>query len=228
MAREPGPPCRQTGGPASRGTVEADKFASRVSKAYGLIERFSEDIDITVFRDDLEVTMDSVKQGGGNYKINQAGLGYLANSPDKIDVRATYEEYTRRALAFHGWLKDVLERQPPPELQDIQRCLKANKDATTQAVWKMLLGNWLENWERPPDPYQYLDRYLTRNQFDQGVGLPRKSRQQVDTIIGFVDEDGTCDDENRQLAYELFRNAPDVPQDQDSAGSDGNAPAKKG
>lgn len=192
--------------------------------------QFDDKDDEVVFdlsRDDLQVTMDSVKQEGGKFMINQAGLGYLANSPDKIDVRATYEEYTRRALAFHEWLKGVLERQPPPELQDIQRCLKANNDATTRAFWKMWLGIWLKNPERPPDPYHFLDQYLTRDQFDQVMGLPRKSPQQVDAIIEFVDEDGACDDEIRQVAYELFRKAPDEPQGQDSTGSDGDTSAKK-
>lgn len=173
---------------------------------------FSEKYDEVVFvltRDELKTIVDSVKQESGKYKINRSGREYLDNAPEKIDVRATYEEYARRAGAFHGWLKATLEGQPPPELHDIQRCLKANKDEATRIWWRMLLVNWLKNWKRPPDPYQYLDRYLTEGQLGEVMRLPKKSPQQVDKIIEFVDEDKACDDEIRQLAYELFRKAPE-------------------
>src|SRR3546814_11675454 len=76
-----------------------------------------------------------------------------------------------------------------------------------RTAWKALLGNWL-NWDKPPNPYDHLPRMLTAEQLDEVMCLPRKSEQQVDRIIAFLDN-GACDDELRQGAYELFRRAPD-------------------
>ena len=61
----------------------------------------------------------------------------------------------------------------------------------------------------PANPYEYLPQFLTAEQIDEVERLPKMSPQQVDKIIEFVDEDEACDDEIRQLAYELFRRAPD-------------------
>src|SRR3546814_10763531 len=132
---------------------------------------------------------------------------YLENAPATIDVKSIYEEYFVRARAFHGWFRGTLEADPPLELQDFERCLKANSDLAARTAWKALLGNWL-NWDKPPNPYDHLPRMLTAEQLDEVMCLPRKSEQQVDRIIAFLDN-GACDDELRQGAYELFRRAPD-------------------
>jgi hypothetical protein len=73
-------------------------------------------------------------------------------------------------------------------------------------LWKAMLGNWL-NWSKPPNPYEYLNRYLNAEQLRAVHALPAKSKEQVDKIIEFIDTDGACDDELRQRAYELFRRA---------------------
>ena len=133
----------------------------------------------------------------------------LEDAPDQIDVCSIYQEYFQRARTFHDWFKGSLEKQPPPELQDFERCLKANKDAAARTLWKMLLGNWLKNWTTPPNPYEHLHKFLTTEQIEEVELLPKKSQQQVDKVVDFVDEDNACDDEIRGLAYELFRRAPD-------------------
>lgn len=183
-----------------------------VEPGYQVTRRPGEEPDEFAFllqRDDLRAIVESVKAESGKYNINKAGRNYLDKSPDRIDVRATYKEYCERVRAFHHWFKGVFEQHPPPELEDFERCLKANKDCAARTLWKALLGNWLNNWKTPPNPYDHLQKYLTDDQLEEIKRLPRKSQEQVDRIIEFVDEGDACDEEIRKLAYELFARAPD-------------------
>jgi len=183
-----------------------------VEPGYHVTHRFGGETDEITFhldRDELRAIVESVKAEGGKYKINKPGRDYLDNAPAKIDVRATFQAYFERARAFHDWFKGTLERQPTSELQDFERCLKANKDNAARTSWKMLLGIWLKNWKTPPNPYDHLHKYLAAEQLEEVERLSRKSREQVDKVIEFVDEDNACDDEIRELAYELFARAPD-------------------
>ena len=183
-----------------------------VEPGYNITRRFGANADEITFqlgRDELQAVVESVKAESGKYKINKPGRDYLDNAPEKIDVRSTYQEYSQRARAFHAWFKGELEGQPPDELRDFERCLNANQNNATRNWWRMLLVNWLRNWKKPLNPYEHLDKFLTPEQIDEIERLPRKSRQQVDKVIEFVDESGACDDEIRELAYELFCRAPD-------------------
>ena len=72
--------------------------------------------------------------------------------------------------------------------------------------WKAILGNWVR-WDQPPNPYNYLDRYLNTEQLTEVYQLLKGSDTQVDKVIEFMDPDGACDDELRDLAYQLFRRA---------------------
>jgi hypothetical protein len=176
-----------------------------------ITRRFGSNGDAIAFhldREKLRAIVDSVKADSGKYQINKPGRVYLDKAPAKIDVRCTYEDYLRRARGFHGWFRGLLESQPPAELQDFERCLKANSDMAERTWWKALLGNWL-NWDIPPNPYDHLARFLTAEQLEEVNRLPKKSQQQVDKIVALVDDNGACDDELRQRAYELFRRAPD-------------------
>ncbi len=69
-----------------------------------------------------------------------------------------------------------------------------------------MIGNWL-NWDRPPNPFDYLDRYLTADELKEVCRLPKGSEVQVDKVIDFMDSEGACDDDLRNLAYQLFRRA---------------------
>ncbi|HIP79992.1 MAG TPA: hypothetical protein EYH07_16215 [Kiloniellaceae bacterium] len=168
-----------------------------VEPALRITHRFggnAAEITFYLDRDKLQAAVESVKQESGKYKINEAGRRYLKDALATIDVKAIYEEYLVRASAFHSWFSGTLEAGPPLDLQDFERCLKANGDMAARTMWKALLGNWL-NWDKPPNPYDHLPRLLTGAQLEEVMRLPRKSEQQVDRVIAFLDKDGACDDE---------------------------------
>jgi hypothetical protein len=176
-----------------------------------MTHRFGEAEEITfqLDRNELQAVIESAKAESGKYKINKAGRAYLDDAPDEINIRNIYRQYFERANAFHDWFTYQLEKEPPSELEDLQCCLKANSDNAARTWWKALLVNWLRNWETPPNPYSHLSRYLTEAQIKEVYQLPPKSKQQVDKVIEFIDVDNACDEEIRELAYEMFARAPD-------------------
>jgi hypothetical protein len=54
------------------------------------------------------------------------------------------------------------------------------------------------------DPYMYLDRYLTKQELEEVLSLPPRSKEQVDRIIQLIDEYGACTEEIRKRVYEFF------------------------
>jgi hypothetical protein len=138
--------------------------------------------------------------------MNAAGRRFLAKAGPSIDLQLLFEEYRRRAREFHSWFSRVIEAQPLEDMRDYERCLKENRKNTTRTFWKAMLGNWM-NWDKPPNPYEYLHRYLNAEQLTIVRALPERSDEQIDKIIEFIDTDSACDEELRHRAYELFRRA---------------------
>jgi len=133
---------------------------------------------------------------------------YLGAAPDDIDIASVFEGYRTRAAAFHAWFNESLRAHAFTNVNDYERCMLEHKRFATRTWWNCLLGNWLNNWKTPPNPYNHLDKYLTPAQMDKVMLLPKGSTEQVDKIIAFVDVDGACTEQLRQQAYELFRRAP--------------------
>jgi hypothetical protein len=138
------------------------------------------------------------------HTMKQAGQRYLENAPEHIDLQQAFEEYRKRTGEFHLWFSRAVKEHPLEALRDYERCVRENRNAATRLWWRAMIGNWL-NWDRPPNPFDHLDRYLTADQLEEVYRLPKGSEAQVDKVIEFVDSKGACDDELRNLAYQLFR-----------------------
>ncbi len=84
--------------------------------------------------------------------------------------------------------------------------MRENGKSATRLLWRAMIGNWL-NWDRPPNPFDSLDRYLTADELKEVCRLPKGSEVQVDKVLDFMDSESACDDDLRNLAYQLFRRA---------------------
>ena len=174
--------------------------------------RFSEsdhEASFKLGRDELSLTVEEAKKSFSASMLRQLRR-YLEDAPGTIDLRQVCEEYRRRAREFHSWFSAEVEARGSEELRDYQRCCREIDNAAARIWWKMMLGNWL-NWKTPPNPYNHLHRYLTPEQLEEVYRLPMRSPEQVDKVIEFVDRDGACDGELRELAYDLFRRSNPAP-----------------
>lgn len=131
-------------------------------------------------------------------------LQYVSAQGDSIDLKKLFEEYACRMKAFHAWFSEALKSDSLVALHDYD-CIRREKINYDQRLsWKAMLGNWLRNWPAAPNPHNHLHKFLTSEQLRAVYALPLNSREQVDLIIGLVDEGNAIDDELRTLAYELF------------------------
>lgn len=97
------------------------KGGTSLSKAFGLISRFSEDIDITVFRDDLGQSADVAELDALSGKQRRARLDDIRNACQSYIAGPLTEQFTQLATAI---IPDADFRlEPDPEDKDGQTLL---------------------------------------------------------------------------------------------------------
>lgn len=126
---------------------------------------------------------------------------YIAKAGEKIDVEGLFENYRERVDKFYAWLQHRIEASVPAELADYRRCADEHKRATARTVYRLFLSTWID-WK--VDPYAHLQDYLTAEQIQEIERMPARSREQVNRIIEFADQDCVVNDELRGLVYRLF------------------------
>ncbi len=155
----------------------------------------------TLSRDALRAAVDEER-----VTPKQKVEAFLNLAPEEVDLREVFESYRSRATNFHRWFFGQLDVNRPSGLIDYERCLKESRDFASRLAWKALVGNWI-NWEKPPNPYDYLDRYLSADELEAVLQLGKGTKEQVDYIIELVDREKACDHELRELAYRYFEKA---------------------
>jgi hypothetical protein len=179
-----------------------------VEAGWSIVRSFSEGTSKATFmieKDVLRRVLDSHSDGlGSSYKPMRA---YVDAAPEHIDLRAVFFDYRARIEQFHSWMKGALQSDKLVALRDYDALIKRKINADKVMFWKAMIGNWL-NWKTPPDPHKHLPTYLTPAQLDEVYKLPRNSKEQVDLVIKYMDEDTAVDDALRAQAYELFKRSP--------------------
>ncbi len=135
-------------------------------------------------------------------------LRFLTACPASIDLKPIFRAYRERVENFCAWFSNQIAMGSPAPLRDYDRVMDEKRKYDSRHWWNLLLVNWLENWTTPPNPYDYLDELLTAEQLAAVQALPYKSKEQVDCIIGYVDEYDAIDDRLRAMTHELFCRAP--------------------
>lgn len=97
------------------------KGGTSLSKAFGLISRFSEDIDITVFRDDLGQSADVAELNALSGKKRRARLEAIRNACQSYIAGPLTEQFTQLATSIIPDARFRLE--PDPEDKDGQTLL---------------------------------------------------------------------------------------------------------
>jgi hypothetical protein len=126
---------------------------------------------------------------------------YLNRAGRQIDLGAVATSYMNKVRQHYDWYRTAVEKSLPLPVADYRRCKARALANSARMQYRLLLTEWCK---RKVDPYQYLEKYLLANELEIAKSLPDYSRTQVDYIISVADEFGVCDDELRQLLYELF------------------------
>jgi len=155
-------------------------------------------------RDELLKAIERERKAFG--KNLEKTLEFIQKSPASIDLENVFQDYRTRADTFYSWFDSELEAFPMEAVRDYERCLLESKKQGARVYWNMMIGNWVQ-WEKPPNPYDHLHKYLTEDQLSAILGLEKGSMEQIDAIIRVVDTDNACDAELRERIHKYFDKA---------------------
>ncbi len=127
---------------------------------------------------------------------------YIKAHPNGIDIRSLFEGYAIRTGAFQAWFRDIIAKSREEALREYRRYINFVNAIDSLSVWRQMMHQVLAGGL---DPYLYLDRYLTANEMQEVLRLPRHSAKQVDRIIEILDEYSACDNDLRKNIYEAFK-----------------------
>lgn len=127
---------------------------------------------------------------------------YIKKHPKGINVEELFEHYSTTVSEFHNWLRSAIMNKYGDEISDYLRYLRLMNRFASQSHWNILISQVFI--PKKIDPYMYLDRYVTRQELENVLSLPHRSKEQVDCIIELVDEYNACTEEIRNLVYEFF------------------------
>lgn len=126
---------------------------------------------------------------------------FINKHPDGIDVEVLFRNYLGHVENFHRWFHGELKKVSEPELSEYRKYEQMLtrfevKAFANVALKEMVIGKI--------DPYEHLDRFLTKSEIDEVLRLPKRSTEQVDKIIEILDEWNASDEELRQTIYTAF------------------------
>ena len=136
-------------------------------------------------------------------EFNRTAQEYILASGSGIDVVCLFESYSQKVESLYSWLSKAIDDYLPESIHEYRKCVKAQKAYSSRCLWRVLIEQ--VGIPNKVDPYEHLDRYLTKVELGEVLALPRQSKQQVDRIIQLVDEYDACDDSLRLKVYQLFR-----------------------
>lgn len=134
-------------------------------------------------------------------KWGPLAIKFIKKNKEGIDIDILFSTYREKVIEFHNWFHSEIIKVSEPQLSDYRKYEKWLKQFSLQAGWNFLLS---EAIKRNINPYDYLNRYFTKDKLSEINSLPHRSQAQVDRIIEILDDANACDDKIRRLAYKLF------------------------
>ncbi|NTU50155.1 MAG: hypothetical protein HGA87_04605 [Desulfobulbaceae bacterium] len=135
-------------------------------------------------------------------KWDETSKFYIASNPEGVNIEQLYEEYSKQVKFFHDWLRSQMWKKHSEELHEFYSCKKTYATINSECSWNVLIKQVF--LPKKIDPYIYLDKYLSKEETEEVLSYPYKSKKQVDRIIEIVDEHDACNEELRQSVYQLF------------------------
>ncbi len=134
-------------------------------------------------------------------KWKPLAIKFIEKNKEGIDIDILFSTYREKVVEFHNWFHSEIIKASEPQLSNYRKHEKCLKQFNLQSTWNLILS---EAIKRNINPYDYLDRYFTKDELAEINLLPHGSQAQVDKMIEILDEAKACDDKIRELVYKLF------------------------
>lgn len=133
---------------------------------------------------------------------HEIARSYLASHPEGVDLESLLSGYRERVRNFHEWFVACVTAKMGDQIAEYLGYERYLNALASRTWWNLIVQQVLIEGRR--DPYQYLDRYLTKDELAEVRQLPERSKEQVDRIIEIIDEYGSVDEDLRAKVYRAF------------------------
>lgn len=131
---------------------------------------------------------------------NSSAKSFISTNHEKIDIYYIFSEYVKKTELFYSWHKAaVISKYNIPITQHLTH-IKWLNQIKSKTAWNMIINHVPKN----KDAYTYIDRYLSKEQMEDVLSYPYKSKEQVDRLIQLIDVHEICDASMKEKLYSIF------------------------
>lgn len=134
---------------------------------------------------------------------NAKAKGYIASAPDDVDIYDVFYQYREHVQAFYAWHRGAVFDEYAPVLRSFLEYKRLYEGLLKKYEWNVVISHL----PAMLNPYQYLERYLPRQQFERLLAYEHRSEAQVDALIQMLGMEDFCDAQLRQKVLSLFQRA---------------------
>lgn len=129
---------------------------------------------------------------------------YLQGCAETVDVYQLFSNYRTHVQTFYSWHKAAVLDHYGASLQTYLQYKRLYDGIQKKSFWNMIVSSVPATL----NPYQYLDRYLDKQQVERLLAYTHRSEEQVDAAIRMLDMDEFCDTSLRAKLLRLFGARP--------------------
>lgn len=126
---------------------------------------------------------------------------YLEAASAEIDVYAIFSAYREHVQSFYAWHKGVVLVEYAGILQQYFEYKRLLEGLQRKYNWNLVISHA----PKTLNPFQYVDRYLSKEQVERLLAYEPASEAQVDALIRMVGMEEFCDDSLRAKVLALFK-----------------------
>lgn len=128
---------------------------------------------------------------------------YISSASEKVDIYDVFSGYRKHVQSFYTWHRGAVLDQYANILQPYLEYKRLYEGIQRRGNWNLIISHAPKSL----NPYQYIDRYLPKNEVERLLAYEHRSEAQVDALIKMLGMEEFCDDELRCKVLAMFKRA---------------------
>jgi hypothetical protein len=126
---------------------------------------------------------------------------FIERADEAIDIYQLFSNYRRHVQSFYAWHKGRVLDHYADTIRQYLEYRRLYEGISKKYEWNLVISHA----PKTLNPYQYVGRYLSKNQVARLLAYPHRSEEQVDALIRMLDMEEFCDEALRAKILTLFR-----------------------
>jgi hypothetical protein len=130
----------------------------------------------------------------------KAAREFINKVESAVNVYEVFSTYRKQVQDFYAWHKGAVLKQYASLLQPYLEYERLYKGLMKQASWNILASYA----PKKINPYQYIEKYLTKNQIERFLAYEHCSVEQIEGLISMMDMQDFCDASLKKKIVAIF------------------------